>query len=108
MSLAAGDSAAPAKPTAVPPPDVRAISATLAALFDEPLKPVNPKAQRKVPVPAGLDLDAWIRPEEARNFEATDERPAKGGAKFSYENIRCAAPFCSAGLALLSLLGRYF
>lgn len=30
----------------------------LAALFAEQLAPVNPKAQRKVPVPAGLDLAA--------------------------------------------------
>jgi len=34
-----------------------------AALFAEPLNPVNPKAQKHVPVPAGLDLDAWINEE---------------------------------------------
>lgn len=89
IALAAGG-APPPKPAA-PVPDVRAIAATLAALFDEPLKPVNPKAQRKVPVPAGLNLDAWIHPEEARNFEI-DERPAKGGAAFRYENVRCGEP----------------
>ena len=31
-------------------------------LFSERLNPVNPKAQRKVPVPKGLDLDAVLNP----------------------------------------------
>ncbi|XP_055383247.1 AP-3 complex subunit delta isoform X2 [Condylostylus longicornis] len=31
-------------------------------LFDGDLNPVAPKAQRKVPIPDGLDLDAWIHP----------------------------------------------
>jgi len=36
-----------------------------AVLFGETLNPVNPKAQKKVPVPAGLDLDKMINePEE--------------------------------------------
>lgn len=34
----------------------------LAELFAGDLNPVAPKAQRKVPVPEGLDLDAWINP----------------------------------------------
>lgn len=29
-------------------------------LFTDPLNPVAPKAQRKVPVPEGLDLDTWL------------------------------------------------
>lgn len=32
----------------------------IASLFDEPLNPVAPKAQKKVPIPEGLDLDEWI------------------------------------------------
>ncbi|KAM7534913.1 hypothetical protein Aperf_G00000114806 [Anoplocephala perfoliata] len=32
----------------------------LSSLFEGELNPVAPKAQRKVPVPEGLDLDAWI------------------------------------------------
>ncbi|KAL5971341.1 AP-3 complex subunit delta-1 [Taenia solium] len=32
----------------------------LCSLFEGELNPVAPKAQRKVPVPEGLDLDAWI------------------------------------------------
>jgi AP-3 complex subunit delta-1 len=36
------------------------VAAELLSLFDEPLNPVSKIAQRKVPIPAGLDLDAWI------------------------------------------------
>ena len=32
----------------------------LYSLFEGELNPVAPKAQRKVPIPDGLDLDAWI------------------------------------------------
>ncbi len=39
------------------------------ALSDEPLNPVSSKAQRKVQVPQGLDLDAWI-------IEPAPEEPA--------------------------------
>ena len=70
---AEGDAAAAAAPALVKPPtayapaggaDVRLISQVLAALFSESRRPVNPKAQKKVPVPEGLDLDAWINPAE--------------------------------------------
>jgi len=43
---------------------VRLISQVLAALFAEALRPVNAKAQRKVAVPEGLDLDSWINAAE--------------------------------------------
>eukprot|EP00698_Gefionella_okellyi_P006123 TRINITY_DN15571_c0_g1_i1.p1 TRINITY_DN15571_c0_g1~~TRINITY_DN15571_c0_g1_i1.p1 ORF type:complete len:1203 (-),score=311.42 TRINITY_DN15571_c0_g1_i1:35-3643(-) len=43
----------------------------LASLFDEELNPVAVKAQRKVPVPDGLDLDAWIN-EEPRTPHPSD------------------------------------
>lgn len=36
------------------------IADELESLFNGELNPVAPKAQRKVPVPDGLDLDAWI------------------------------------------------
>ncbi|KAN0050024.1 hypothetical protein ACTA71_003124 [Dictyostelium dimigraforme] len=36
------------------------ISKELISLFTEQLNPVGPKAQKKVPVPEGLDLDEWI------------------------------------------------
>eukprot|EP01114_Cavostelium_apophysatum_P002110 TRINITY_DN1183_c0_g1_i5.p1 TRINITY_DN1183_c0_g1~~TRINITY_DN1183_c0_g1_i5.p1 ORF type:complete len:1154 (-),score=375.58 TRINITY_DN1183_c0_g1_i5:267-3728(-) len=49
------------------------VGADLVTLFDEPLNPVAPKAQRKVPVPEGLDLDQWIneQPEEYEHEEDT-------------------------------------
>ncbi|CAH8545722.1 unnamed protein product [Schistosoma turkestanicum] len=34
----------------------------LTALFTDEIIPVAPKAQKKVPIPEGLDLDAWINP----------------------------------------------
>jgi AP-3 complex subunit delta-1 len=36
------------------------IEAEISQLFDEPLNPVAATAQGKVPIPEGLDLDAWI------------------------------------------------
>lgn len=45
----------------------------MAVLFAGDLNPVAPKAQRKVPVPDGLDLDAWINPPPAESSESSDE-----------------------------------
>lgn len=36
------------------------VAEDLKILFAGELNPVAPKAQKKVPVPEGLDLDAWI------------------------------------------------
>ena len=36
------------------------LSTELSIFFDGELNPVAPKAQKKVPGPEGLDLDAWI------------------------------------------------
>uniref|UniRef100_A0A8C5J9A5 AP-3 complex subunit delta-1 n=1 Tax=Junco hyemalis TaxID=40217 RepID=A0A8C5J9A5_JUNHY len=44
------------------------------ALFAGELNPVAPKAQKKVPVPEGLDLDAWIN-EPPSDSESEDEKP---------------------------------
>ncbi|XP_056459935.1 AP-3 complex subunit delta-1 isoform X1 [Gadus chalcogrammus] len=44
------------------------------ALFAGELNPVAPKAQKKVPVPEGLDLDAWIN-EPPSESESEDEKP---------------------------------
>lgn len=45
--------------------DPTTVASVLRALFEEPLKPVKASAQKKVPVPDGLNLDAWInKPEE--------------------------------------------
>ena len=48
------------------------LGAELAAMFAGELNPVAPKAQRKVPLPEGLDLDAWI------NEPPTPTRPGSG------------------------------
>ncbi len=41
-------------------PAVQCLLGELCSLFAGELNPVAAKAQRKVPVPEGLDLDAWI------------------------------------------------
>ncbi|XP_036090061.1 AP-3 complex subunit delta-1 isoform X2 [Rousettus aegyptiacus] len=46
----------------------------VSALFAGELNPVAPKAQKKVPVPEGLDLDAWIN-EPPSDSESEDETP---------------------------------
>ncbi|RUS21844.1 adaptin N terminal region-domain-containing protein [Endogone sp. FLAS-F59071] len=51
------------------------LSALPALFFAYELNPVAPKAQKKVPVPEGLDLDAWINdplPESGEESEAED------------------------------------
>ncbi|XP_052256781.1 AP-3 complex subunit delta-1-like isoform X1 [Dreissena polymorpha] len=49
-----------------------AIAEELAALFAGDLNPVAPKAQKKVPVPEGLDLDAWINDPPSESSEDED------------------------------------
>uniref|UniRef100_A0A915E3E6 AP-3 complex subunit delta n=1 Tax=Ditylenchus dipsaci TaxID=166011 RepID=A0A915E3E6_9BILA len=53
----------------------------IARLFEGELNPVAAKAQKRVPVPEGLDLDAWINepePEsdESESEESADEQPS--------------------------------
>ncbi|XP_077082717.1 AP-3 complex subunit delta-1 isoform X2 [Siphateles boraxobius] len=50
------------------------------ALFAGELNPVAPKAQKKVPIPEGLDLDAWIN-EPPSESESEDEKPKAVFAK---------------------------
>lgn len=45
----------------------------MAVLFAGDLNPVAPKAQKKVPLPDGLDLDEWINPPPADSSESSDE-----------------------------------
>ncbi len=49
-----------AKPNSTLLPAVQCLLGELCSLFAGELNPVAAKAQRKVPVPEGLDLDAWI------------------------------------------------
>ncbi|XP_039286547.1 AP-3 complex subunit delta-1 isoform X2 [Nilaparvata lugens] len=57
--------------------DVRVMACEMAALFAGELNPVAPKAQKKVKIPDGLDLDEWINdpPESSgeEDFEEDDE-----------------------------------
>uniref|UniRef100_A0AAY4E6U0 AP-3 complex subunit delta-1 n=1 Tax=Denticeps clupeoides TaxID=299321 RepID=A0AAY4E6U0_9TELE len=50
------------------------VAEEVTALFAGELNPVAPKAQKKVPVPDGLDLDAWIN-EPPSESESEDEKP---------------------------------
>ncbi|XP_028168613.1 AP-3 complex subunit delta [Ostrinia furnacalis] len=45
----------------------------LADLFDGELKPVAPKAQKKVPMPADLDLDQWLSRERWSSDSSSSE-----------------------------------
>jgi AP-3 complex subunit delta-1 len=55
---------------------IRSISNEVKILFEGDLNPVAPKAQRKVPVPDGLDLDEWINdpPSESENDEINENQ----------------------------------
>merc|ERR1712098_13893 len=64
--------------------ELEALQAELASFFSGELNPVAPKAQKKVPVPEGLDLDAWINePEEEEGSEEEEEegRGVVGGGQ---------------------------
>ncbi|KAJ4942981.1 hypothetical protein JOQ06_005493 [Pogonophryne albipinna] len=64
------------------------IAEEVIALFAGELNPVAPKAQKKVPVPEGLDLDAWIN-EPPSESESEDEQPR---AIFSKEEPKYSRP----------------
>jgi hypothetical protein len=55
------------------------------ALFFESLKPVHPSAQRKVPIPAGLDLDVWINPQEEATKAEDSEKEKSSDDEVSSE-----------------------
>uniref|UniRef100_A0A7N8X0T3 Adaptor related protein complex 3 subunit delta 1 n=1 Tax=Mastacembelus armatus TaxID=205130 RepID=A0A7N8X0T3_9TELE len=57
------------------------------ALFAGELNPVAPKAQKKVPIPEGLDLDAWIN-EPPSESESEDEQPKAIFAKEEHKHSR--------------------
>lgn len=71
----------------------------MALLFAGDLNPVAPKAQRKVQIPDGLNLDEWINPppadsssssedEQTDLFIGRDERPAAEGQQRNVELSR--------------------
>ncbi|CAL1271803.1 unnamed protein product [Larinioides sclopetarius] len=55
------------------------VASELLSLFAGELNPVAPKAQKKVPIPEGLDLDAWINepPSEASSEEGSGDTFSK-------------------------------
>ncbi|XP_021179871.2 AP-3 complex subunit delta-1 isoform X5 [Fundulus heteroclitus] len=64
------------------------VAEEVSALFAGELNPVAPKAQKKVPVPEGLDLDAWIN-EPPSESESEDEQPK---AIFAKEETKHSRP----------------
>ncbi|KAG7514650.1 AP-3 complex subunit delta-1 isoform X2 [Solea senegalensis] len=64
------------------------VAEEVSALFAGELNPVAPKAQKKVPVPEGLDLDAWIN-EPPSESESEDEQPK---AIFTKEETKHSRP----------------
>ncbi|KAI8121240.1 AP-3 complex subunit delta [Lucilia cuprina] len=69
------ETAAQLQPTAIPTLAIEIIQ-EMALLFAGELIPVAPKAQRKVPLPDGLDLDEWINPppEDESSSSSNDEK----------------------------------
>jgi AP-3 complex subunit delta-1 len=69
------------------PENVPSVLVELPSLFSLEFNPVAPKAQKKVPVPEGLDLDTWINEPlpESESTESEDEEESYGygyGQKF--------------------------
>ncbi|GMR37257.1 hypothetical protein PMAYCL1PPCAC_07452, partial [Pristionchus mayeri] len=65
----------------------------LSILFDGELNPVAPKAQRKVPVPEGLDLDAWIGEEWPETEEEEEEEAGDVVQMFGLPSSRSVGEF---------------
>lgn len=53
--------------------DLLEVASDLSAAFSSELNPVAAKAQKKVPVPEGLDLDAWINDPPSETSEEEEE-----------------------------------
>ncbi|KAF9153748.1 AP-3 complex subunit delta [Linnemannia schmuckeri] len=71
-------------PTMPKPPAV--LGSLYPLFFNQELNPVAPKAQKKVPVPEGLDLDSWIHepvpeqePESSDDDDFLNERQSRWG-----------------------------
>ncbi|XP_030640247.1 AP-3 complex subunit delta-1 isoform X3 [Chanos chanos] len=67
------------------------VAEEVSALFAGELNPVAPKAQKKVPVPEGLDLDAWINDPPSES-ESEDEKPKAVFAKEEPKHTRPRHP----------------
>ncbi|KAI1315276.1 AP-3 complex subunit delta [Mortierella claussenii] len=72
-------------PTMPKPPGI--LGALYPLFFNQELNPVAPKAQRKVPVPEGLDLEAWIHepvPEPESEMSSEDDFLSEKGDSYGY------------------------
>ncbi|KAF9434320.1 AP-3 complex subunit delta [Entomortierella beljakovae] len=70
-------------PTLPKPPSV--LGSLYPLFFNQELNPVAPKAQKKVPVPEGLDLDSWIfAPPPEPEPESSDDDDFLNGDNSSY------------------------
>lgn len=58
--------------------DIASLAADVKLLFSGELNPVAPKAQRKVQIPEGLDLDAWINEPLSESEEEEDNISQSG------------------------------
>jgi AP-3 complex subunit delta-1 len=69
---------------------IRVLSNEVKVLFEGDLNPVAPKAQRKVPIPDGLDLDEWINepPSESENDEINENQIFVKNETYSGTNNR--------------------
>lgn len=65
-------------PTSLPS-GLAELVAELQSLFEGDLIPVAPKAQRKVQLPDGLDLDEWINGPPSESSSSDDEEDSKEG-----------------------------
>ncbi|KAK6026391.1 adaptin region [Ostertagia ostertagi] len=72
------------------------IAADVARLYEGELNPVAAKAQRKVPVPDGLDLDQWIGEEWQDTPESSEESDVD--ATFGQPVPRIRSEFTSFGV----------
>uniref|UniRef100_A0AAY5KXI1 AP-3 complex subunit delta domain-containing protein n=1 Tax=Esox lucius TaxID=8010 RepID=A0AAY5KXI1_ESOLU len=68
------------------------VAEEVTALFAGELNPVAPKAQKKVPVPEGLDLDAWINEPPSESESEDEGRKPKGKAVFAKEESKHTKP----------------
>lgn len=55
-------------------------------LFEGALNPVAPKAQKKVPIPDGLDLDAWINDPPSEDEQPPEEVEPKTNSPAMFQN----------------------
>uniref|UniRef100_H2ZNZ9 AP-3 complex subunit delta domain-containing protein n=1 Tax=Ciona savignyi TaxID=51511 RepID=H2ZNZ9_CIOSA len=63
------------------------VAEEFSSLFKGELNPVAPKAQRKVPIPEGLDLDAWINDPPSSSEEEEEMVEKKMEYEQSYDQF---------------------